>query len=70
MAKGFPKTLYVKVEDGGSGPDYLMPYEDAVDTAEMGKKIKVGVYTLTETVEVNGVAVTNTIAKSRPHKRA
>lgn len=69
MAKAFPKTLYVKVEDGGSGPDYLCPYEDVVDTAEMGKKIKVGVYTLTETTEVKGVAVTNTVKAARGRRR-
>lgn len=68
MAKAFPKTLHLKVEDGGSGPDYLMPYADLIDTAVMGKTIKVGVYTLTETVEVKGVAVTNTVKTTRQRR--
>ncbi len=67
MAKAFPKTLYVKVEDGGTGPDYFGTYSAAIEAAELGEKIKVGLYTLTETIEVKGVAVTNTVKK---HKRS
>ena len=69
MAKTFPKTLYVKVESGGSGPDYFNACEDVIETAEMGEKTKVGVYTLTETIEVKGVAITNTLAKTRPARK-
>lgn len=68
MASTFPKTLYVKVEDGGTGPDYLNPCKTLIETAEMGEKIKVGVYVLTEMVEVKGVAITNTIKKSRARR--
>lgn len=69
MAKAFPKTLYVKVEDGGTGPDYFNPCESLVEAAEMGEKTKVGVYSLTETVEVKGVAITNTLKKTAVRKR-
>jgi len=70
MAKAFPKTLYMKIENGGSGPDYFNAYEDVIDAAEMGEKIKVGVYVLSETQEVKGVVVTNTITKARQRKVA
>lgn len=68
--KAFPKTIYAKIEAGGSGPDYLLPCESLVEAAEMGERIKVGVYTLTETVEVKGVAITNTIKASAKPKKA
>lgn len=65
MANKFPKKVFIKFEDGGNGPDYMVPHSDPIDAAEMGQRIKVGVYTLTETVEVKGVAVTNTISKHK-----
>lgn len=65
MANKFPKKVFIKFEDGGSGPDYMVPYSAVIETAEMGQKIKVGIYTLTETIEVKGVAVTNTVKRSR-----
>ena len=57
----FPKTYYVKFEDGGSGPDYPACYHTPVEAAEMGETVRVGVYTLTETMTVKGIAVTNTV---------
>lgn len=68
MSKAFPKQIVIKWEDGGSEPAYMVPYRDLVDTAEMGQKTVVGVYTLTETVEVKGVAITNTVKKTRSVK--
>lgn len=65
MANKFPKKVFIKFEDGGSGPNYMMPYSAPIEAAEMGQKIKIGVYTLTETIEVKGVAVTNTISRTR-----
>lgn len=65
MAKAFPKKIIIKWENGGNEPDYMVAYRDAVDTAEMGQRITVGVYTLAETVEVKGVAVTNTVKRVR-----
>lgn len=64
----FPKTLYAKYEDGGSGPDYIGTYDDPVYAAEMGEKIAVGVYELIETVSVKGVAVTDTLSTPRRRK--
>lgn len=65
MANKFPKKVFIKFEDGGSGPDYMVSHGAAIDAAEMGQKIKIDVYTLTETIEVKGVAITNTISRSR-----
>jgi hypothetical protein len=65
----FPKTLYVKVGDGGTGPDFLLPCGSVVEAAEMGKSIRVGVYTLAETTEVKGVAITNTASKTVRKRR-
>jgi len=65
MANKFPKQIFIKFEDGGTGPDYMSAYSAAEDTAEMGQKVKIGVYALVETIEVKGVAITNTISKAR-----
>lgn len=59
----YPKTLFVKRESGGTGPDYFNPCASALETAEMGEVIQVGVYTLTETIEVKGVAITSTVKR-------
>lgn len=49
-----PKTLFVKMEKEG---DTTYPVADTslVGLAEMGEKLKIGVYTLTETIEAEGV---------------
>lgn len=36
---------------------------------EPNKEMRLGVYTLTETIEVKGVAITNTIAKTRAARK-
>lgn len=58
MANKFPTTLYVKFEDGGTGPDYLNPADSLMDLAEMGVRQKVGIYKLTGTTEVEGIVST------------
>lgn len=55
----FPKVLYVKIEDGGTGPDYLAPYKNLADAAEMGVKIRVAAYKLQGTQDVEGVVETS-----------
>ncbi len=55
----FPKVLYVKVEDGGSGPSYLGTYENLADAAEMGVKVRIASYTLAATQDVEGVVETS-----------
>jgi hypothetical protein len=55
----FPKTLYAKWESGGSGQDYICTYDTECETAEMGEKIKVGVYQLVETRTVEGIVKTH-----------
>lgn len=61
MAK-FPKQVFVKWEDGGSGPNFLGTYEDSADTVMTGEKVKVGVYQLVDVLEVTG---THTLRKVR-----
>lgn len=58
MAKKFPAVLYVKFEDGGTGPDYLMSADSLIDLTEMGQRCKVGIYKLTGTTMVEGVVST------------
>jgi hypothetical protein len=53
----------VKVGDGGTGPDYLIPCATAVEAAEMGETTKVGVYKLVEMQNVKGVAITNSVKR-------
>lgn len=55
--KAYPKKLFVKWEDGGTGPDYLNAASEVADHAVLGERIKVGVYQLVETQDVKGVAV-------------
>ena len=54
MAK-FPKMFFIKYEDGGTGPDYPVPYDTPLAAAELGEKITVGVYRLVEKQVVEGV---------------
>lgn len=58
MAKKFPKVLYVKVEDGGTGPDYFNPDESLLNLTEMGTRHTIGIYKLTGTTVVEGVVST------------
>ena len=51
----FPKTFFIKYENGGSGPDYPACYDDPMACCEMGEKITIGVYKLVETQVVEGV---------------
>jgi hypothetical protein len=55
--KAYPKQLFVKWEDGGNEPDYLIATTDVINHAVLGEKFKVGVYQLVETQDVKGVAV-------------
>jgi hypothetical protein len=56
----FPKTLCVKIEtDANAGNDYFIASEDIDGMVEMGEKILVGVYKLTELKTVEGVAQVN-----------
>lgn len=63
--KAYPKTLFVKWEDGGNGPDYLNPVTDVADLAQIGIKTKVGVYRLVETQDVKGMAIISGQKKRR-----
>ena len=57
-AKTLPKTIYVKVADGETGPGWFQADENVyglVDSVERGVKIKVGTYRLVETHNVEAV---------------
>lgn len=57
--KKFPKKLFVKIEDGGTGPEYFNPAEDVADLMEVGQKSKIAVYQLVEVGEAKGVVISN-----------
>lgn len=59
--KKLPKTLYVKIEQSDDTP-YFVADEDAYGLAEMGKKIKIGTYTL---VEINEAQMLMDLRKSK-----
>lgn len=61
--KTYPKTVTVKIEDDGDSNDYLVANsgDDMLGHAEVGKKIKVGIYKLVEVREVEGVAQTRVL---------
>lgn len=61
----FPKVLYVKIEDGGTGPNYLAAYDNLADAAEMSVKIRIASYTLVATQNVEGVVETSKARISR-----
>jgi hypothetical protein len=63
MARKFPKTLFVKVADGGSGPDYFEAGEDTVGMVETGVKTKIAVYRLEGEVMCEGVIKTTPIKR-------
>ena len=55
-ANGLPTTLYVKVESGGTGPDYFAADELPDDLVEMGETAKIGIYKLKRVKTWRGVA--------------
>lgn len=66
MAKlKFPNELFVKYEDGGSGPDYLGTYQTPAEAAGMGEKTKVAIYRLYEVHEIGGVVNIKRVYKPR-----
>lgn len=56
----FPKTLFAKREEDRND-HYFVTNEDPNPFAEIGVKTKVGVYVLTETIEVQAVIETKTL---------
>ena len=64
--KSFPKTVTVKIEPDNTD-DYLLasPGTDLESHAEMGQKTKVGLCSLVEVVEVEGVAKSRSISKAK-----
>lgn len=61
----YPKVLYVKIEDGGTGPDYFSASEDAGGMVEVGEKATMGLYVLRELRAVEGVINDNKIVRKR-----
>lgn len=66
--KNLPKTITVRIEDGGTGPNYMVAAETLLDHAEIGEKRRVGVYTLTELRDVEGVASSEIVKQRRKAK--
>lgn len=64
--KTFPKTITVKIEEDSAG-DYLVanPGTDLRDHADMFSSTKVGVYQLSEVLEVTGAAQSRVISKGK-----
>ena len=56
--KQFPNRLFVKIEDDGD-KSYFVPSTQLYDLAEMGEKIKIGVYQLVETTFAETVVKTS-----------
>ncbi len=50
-----PKALYVKIADGGTGPDWLHADPDLTSLVEMGEKVRIGVYKLVGYEDAEGV---------------
>jgi hypothetical protein len=50
-----PKTVFVKIMDGGTGPDYLSA--DAMPLLEVGEEKLIGRYELTEAVTYRGEVI-------------
>lgn len=52
----FPKTIYVEVTPvQGVDDEYLLAHPTPETAAEIGHTVKLGVYTLTDTLTVTGV---------------
>lgn len=58
-----PTTLYAKIEDGGTGPDYINASPEMMALVEMGEKVKIGVYRLVGLTEAEGTITTKTVKK-------
>lgn len=58
MANKFPKKLFVRFQDGGSGPDYLACDDAMTSMVEVGETVKVAVYELVGTTQAEGVVQT------------
>lgn len=53
-----PKTLYAKIADGGTGPDYVSAEPDLSMLIEMGERVEFGVYELVGTRIAEGTVTT------------
>jgi hypothetical protein len=63
----FPKQLFVKICDDGSGNEYFDPHRAIDTTVDAGECEKVGIYVLREVVEARGSVTT---VSAKPVKRA
>lgn len=51
----FPKTMFVKIGDGGTGPDYFVADEGLNGMVEVGETEKIAVYKLSHVEDVEGL---------------
>lgn len=63
MAKKFPKKLFVKIADGGTGPDYFEADDGVIGMVEVGEKSKIAIYQLVEVVTCEGLVKTSSTAR-------
>lgn len=64
MAKKFPKKLFVKIADGGTGPDYFEADDGVAGMVEVGEKTNIAIYQLVETVTCEGMVKTSSQRRS------
>lgn len=62
----FPKNLYIKIGDDGSGNEYFDPHRSPDTTVDAGEREKLGVYQLVEVVEATGSV---TVVSTKPVRK-
>lgn len=65
MAKKFPKKLFVKIANGGTGPDYFEADDGVIGMVEVGEKSDIAIYELVDVVQCEGLVKTS----SKPRRR-
>ena len=65
----FPKTLYVKIVDDGSGNEYFDPHSSTDTIVDAGERATVGVYKLADMVEALGSVTIVDIKSMRKRSR-
>jgi len=64
----FPKELFVKIGNDGSGNEYFDPHRAIDTTVDAGERAEIGVYELRNIVEARGsvtVVTTKTVKRNR-----
>lgn len=60
--KNFPQVLYAQYEtDDVAGVSYLVAHEDLTGAAEIGKTVRIGVYKLVRTEEIEAMITSRAV---------